>query len=157
MKSARWLPLTVIALCLGSIALFAGMAGGDTNDYEAITATFFEQIKAGQYGQAVDGIYASNPWVQSKPDNIAQLKQQFLGLTQLVGEYSGHELVCREVTAGRFVYCHYVAFFDREPLSFEFQFYRPGETWRLHSFSYHEDFDEWVIEKAKRRFAADAG
>ena len=84
MKSARWLPLSLIALCLGAIALFAGMAGGDTNDHETITATFFEQIKAGQYGPAVDGIYASNPWVQSKPDDIAQLKQQFIGLTQLV-------------------------------------------------------------------------
>ncbi|WP_209405780.1 hypothetical protein [Pseudozobellia sp. WGM2] len=43
----------------------------------------------------------------------------------------------------------YLVKFDRQPIRFTFQFYKPYNQWRTHRFKYDGNVDEEIEESAK--------
>lgn len=135
--------------------LLASISKGSQGDYQNRVDSFFAHIKDGKYKEAVDFIYSDNPRMSVKSDDIQKVKNQFTGLPDLVGSYLGHELLYKKVAADRFVHLHYFVVYERQPVSFKFEFYRPKNEWIIYSFAYDFNFDELLEEKAKLNFYYD--
>ncbi len=136
------------------LVLAYGIAGAsDENDsYHDTINTFFEKLSTGNYADAINFIYADNPWFSAKSDDVQKLKTQFIGLDKVVGDYLDNELLIEEKVASRFVFIQYFVAFGRQPLSFNFEFYKPKDKWLTFSFSYSDDIDQLIEEKAKSKF-----
>jgi len=148
-KSALILSATIlVALAVIAVLLPVRKAAGSNGEYHNKVATFFSMVESGKLQEGIDFIYADNPWISQKSDNVSQLKSQFVGLPSVVGEILSHDLLVEEVYSERFAYLYYFVATERQPLAFVFQFYKPEGTWMTYSFSYTGDIDEVFEEKA---------
>ena len=146
---------TILILSAGVVLMWTDRAESTNDDYDQKIETFFSMIAQGTYGEAVDYIYADNPWMSVKSDDVSQLRSQFVGLKQLLGPYIGHTVMHKETLTDRYVYVWYFVATERQPIAFKFQYYKPADTWLLYSFAYADDIDEWVEERGKIQFCAD--
>lgn len=126
---------------------------GPAVPWEEQIEIFFERVEAGEPVEAIDTLYAGNPWVSSVSDQLVTLKAQFGGLSDLVGGYLGTERLAVQRISDRFVYAWYVGFYERQPLQFHFSFYRPGDRWLLYQLSYEEGVVDLAQELARRELA----
>lgn len=147
----------IVAVIIGSVTFFAAADNNSDNDYDKKIEIFFSQLQAGAYQQAVDFIYSDNPWISAKSDEVQKLKTQFVGLPDLLGSYLSYERLVKVTTANRLVFIQYFVAFERQPIKFTFQFYKPRDKWMIFSFSYADDIEEMLVEKAQYNFLHDIG
>lgn len=125
-----------------SLALFTVVLTGRAQQSpEQIIAEFFGEYESLPPAVALENLYGHMPWVERIRDSVEKLKTQFTDLQNLVGDYAGHDLIAEKDVADRFVVYSYLVRFDRQPVRFLFQFYKPGDTWGLYSFSYDDQLD----------------
>lgn len=145
----------IVVLLVSVVPLLGQEAAGSHKSYDEILEGFFGQLEEGDYGKALDGLYATNEWLAANRDQVTQLKNQFVGLSALLGNYIDHERLIVQPLGDRFVYVWELAYFDREPLQFHFTFYKAKGSWQLFTISYDEDADVSAKELAKRRLASE--
>ena len=145
--------MSVSVIIMFSIYILHGDAQEKSSArYQEIIDSFFSQVKMGKYQEAIDYVYSDNPWLTAKSDEMQQLKSRFVGLPNLLGNYLDHELLVQEDAADRLVHLKYFVAFERSPISFTFEFYRSKDRWVFYSFSYADDVDDWLEERAKIEF-----
>lgn len=142
-------------LCFLLTAATGSSAQTPDNGYEKAIQDFFTSFVKGNRADAVDQLYASNPWIKAKADAIANVKTSIAGLSSIVGEYVSHDLLVVQNLGPRFVDVEYVVNCDRQPLRFFFQFYKPKDDWVTYNFGYNSDLGEWLTEKAKNKVILD--
>ena len=125
---------------------------GTEGDYNQTIETFFSMVEQGQHGEAIDFLYADNPWMSAKSDDIIKLRGQFVGLETLLGSCVGHELMHKESLGDRYAYLWYFVATERQPIAFKFQFYKPADTWLIYSFAYADDIEDWLEERGRVHF-----
>ena len=143
--------LLVLVLLSGIVTVPASAQSRDM-DYRVTIQNFFNLIEQGQYVEALDYLYEDNPWIQNQQDNFQTLKTQFSGLSGLVGAYHGYEKLSDENLAGRLVRVDYIVFYERQPIRFEFQFYRAGDQWMTYAFLFNDDLATWLEEKVQAKY-----
>lgn len=119
--------------------------------YTELAARFFERIAAGETKAAVDGLYEGNPWVADFEESLADATGQLVALAGVLGAYHGHELLVEERLSERTVYLWYLAYYDRQPVSFQFLFYKPEESWRTQHFQYTKEVGALAQQLARDR------
>ncbi|GAA4292956.1 hypothetical protein [Aestuariibaculum suncheonense] len=120
------------------------------NTPQEITDTFFKTFKNEGASKAIDELYKSNSWITRNADAISNLKSQLEGLNKdYVGEYYGNEKINSKSLGSSFVHLSYMAKYDRQPLRFIFQYYKPKDTWMIYSFSFDAKISEELAESAK--------
>lgn len=159
MRRTIWIATCVLCLAAASPAIAQDEttetteAPGPAVPWEEQIDTFFARVEAGEPVEAIDGLYAGNPWVSSVSDQLATLKTQFGGLSELVGGYLGNERLSVQWISERFVYAWYIGFYERQPLQFHFSFYRPDDRWLLYQLSYEEGVVGLAQEMARSAVA----
>jgi hypothetical protein len=117
---------------------------------EEIVSKFFMEYQNDGASEALDNLYSNNEWIKRSTDAITNLKQQLKTLNEdYVGKYYGYELIVSKRLSDSFVLMSYLVKFDRQPIRFTFQFYKPDNEWRTHSFKYDGTIDEEIEESAK--------
>ncbi len=139
---------------LAALALMTWMSTQvQAAEVEPIVEKFMEMVKAGQVEEAVDFLYGSNPWMSRKSDAVQNVRSRLASINQMVGNLKNHEKL-QELRAGsRFVYLSYLAAYDRQPIRFEFEFYRPADAWIIYSFSFDDKLDEDIEKLARQQVA----
>lgn len=133
------------------------MAEAPAIPWEEQVETFFGHVEEGEPGEAIDALYANNPWASSVSEQLVTLREQFGGLSDLVGGYLGNERLAVQRVSERFVYVWYMGFYERQPLQFHFSFYKPDDRWLLYQLSYEEGVVALAQELARRQMAGDGG
>lgn len=117
---------------------------------EDITQTFFQDFESLGSSVALDRLYSTNPWMQRSTEAIANLKERIAGLTEdFVGKCHGYELITKKQLTESFILYSFLAKYDRQPIRFTFQVYRPADTWRIYSFKYDSNLDTELEEAAR--------
>ena len=127
----------------------AGIMRCDATELHDRVESFFKQVNDGKVSEAVDFIYSDNPWMNRAADAIQNIKTQMLNLDQIVGKYCAHKKLIEKVVAERFIYISYFVAYERQPLRFEFEFYKPKDKWMIYSFSFDDKIDLEVEESAR--------
>lgn len=117
---------------------------------EQLSEIFFETFQTEGSTEALDELYSTNPWMNKAEDAILKLKNQMEGLNEdYVGKYHGFEFIAEKSISDSYVLRSYMIKFDRQPLRFTFQFYKPDKTWRIYSFTYDGRLGSELEESAK--------
>lgn len=126
--------LLILLAASTSLPLFAQDEPGK------IVEAFFQKYKSDQ-GAAIDYLYANNEWMQRAGDDIDNLKVQLQNATALLGKYCGYEQIDKRKMGESFVLYSFLVKYQRQPLRFVFEFYKPEDAWKTYGFSYDKDPD----------------
>lgn len=121
------------------------------NGYEKDIDRFFEGLKKGNIEKIVDELYGSNPYITSVPDQVVHVKNQLKALPALVGELNYLKRLDEYSINNLFTHITYIATYDRQPVRFEFQFFKVKSGWRIYSFSFDAEMDEDLKVFARKR------
>ena len=116
---------------------------------EKLIDQFFETYTSSGPREALTELYQTNKWMERNKDDLEKVKSQLEGLVNIVGDYYGKEFILKKELGESFVLISYLVKYDRQPVRFTFEFYKPNDTWRVFSFSYDDNFDDEVEEAAK--------
>ena len=84
-------------------------------------------------------------------DAINNVAIQLAGMKRTHGDYHGHEVLVHEIVLERYAYLMFFVSFARQPLKFEFHYYKPDETWQFQNFRFSDEIDDDIVEAAKYR------
>ena len=136
----------LILLCLLATVCFTTNA---QTTPETIIKKFFAEYEKNA-GKALDELYATNPWTSRIKDGIENLKKEVNGYTvDYVGKYYGYEPIVKKQFSESFVLCSYLVRYDRQPMRFIFEFYKPDNKWHLFYFKIDNEFDDEIEQAAK--------
>ncbi len=117
---------------------------------EQMISRFFDLYENEGVSPAIDDLYSSNRWVDAGNEAVVELKSQLAGLdTNLVGEYYGYELLSSHNLTDSFVLYIYMVKFERQPIRFIFQYYKPLDTWMTYSFEFDGNLNDDFKRLAK--------
>ncbi|MFY0601404.1 MAG: hypothetical protein JXR03_17145 [Cyclobacteriaceae bacterium] len=140
----RILPLTFLLIAFNTFNSVAQDNG------QSLIDDFFSDYENKGVEVAVDKLYKTNPWTTRIQDAINNVKTQLSRYNEeLVGKYYGHEPIVTKQLGNSYVLHSYLVRFDRQPMRFTFQFYKPDDEWRLYSFAFDDNFDDEIEEAAK--------
>ncbi len=113
-------------------------------------AKFFTDYQQENATVAIDNLYKTNDWMNRAADAITDLKNKMEGLNNdFVGEFYGYELILEKKLGDSFVLLSYLGKYDRQPIRFTFEFYKPHETWKVFAFKFDGNLDDEIEEAAK--------
>jgi hypothetical protein len=143
----RTLFFALASCLLGAFVAASALAA----DYEQTIEKFIGMLKAGQAEEAVDFLYGTNPWMSRKSDAVQNVRSRLGSINQMVGSLKNHEKLQELPLGTRFVYLSYLAAYERQPIRFEFEFYKPTDTWIIFSFSFDDKLDDDIEQQAKAK------
>jgi hypothetical protein len=134
-------------LCL---SLVAASFSFSQESPEEMVEVFFSKYKDDGPTDALNYLYSKNDWVNENSDDVIILKNQMATLTEdYVGKYYGYELILEKKLSDSYILKSVLVKYDRQPLRFTFQFYKPNDKWIFHGFSFDANLTEEVKEAAK--------
>lgn len=134
----------LLCACFFPLSVVAG------DDPTSAAEAFIALVQANNVSEAVDQLYGSNPWLGKSSDAVTNVKNQLASAPKLVGALKNHEKL-QEISVGsRFKYISYLAAYERQPVRFVFEFYKPQDKWMIFSFSFDDKLDDNIEERAQR-------
>ncbi|HEX4825140.1 MAG TPA: hypothetical protein VFV19_12610 [Candidatus Polarisedimenticolaceae bacterium] len=133
----------------GIVAVFLGQAAF-AQTCEDIAGQFFNSIREEKTAEGSARAWATNPYAAGMKDSIDQFTTKLTSNLSFLGKYRGNELVVKKEVAGRFVYLYYFVVFDRQPMKFEVQCYKPVDKWVLHNLQFSDKITSDVVDAASR-------
>ncbi|BBE19777.1 hypothetical protein AQPE_3965 [Aquipluma nitroreducens] len=135
--------ILIIFVTIISLTTFA-----QSSSDELINKFFDEYPK--DSGKALDELYATNPWTTRIKDAIDNLKKEVSSYTvDYVGKYYGYEPIIKKQFSESFVLYSYMVKYDRQPMRFTFELYKPNDKWTLYSFKIDTELDDEIEQAAK--------
>ena len=111
---------------------------------------FFNIYRTESVSDALDKLYQTNQWVQRNLDAVTKLKNEMEGLNlDYVGKCYGYELITEKSISDSYILQSYLVKYDRQPIRFTFQFYKPENEWRIYAFKFDANLDDELEESAK--------
>ena len=134
---------TLIFKTLTSFLLFLSFQSFGQIMPKSTAEKFFKEYQTLGVAKSIDNLYASNKWMEFSADAVSGLKSQLDGLTiDFVGKFYGYELVKENKIGENYLFLTYIGRYDRQPIRFDFEFYKPNNIWQIHSFSFDDKFGE---------------
>lgn len=131
-----------------TLTFFSVITYGQSNPDELITTFFKEYAKSPV--KAVENLYATSVWTSRNKDGIETIKNEIAKLNvDFVGKYYGYEPIIKKQFSESFLLSSYMVKYDRQPLRFTFELYKPNDKWVLFSFKFDTDLDDEIEEAAK--------
>lgn len=124
------------------------------NEPQDIIATFADRLENEGPRAAIDSLFSTNEWMMRSQDTRDQITTQLTNLLPLIGEYHGREQIAARQAGGSLVLHSYLFKYDRQPIRFNFMFYRPQEVWTLYKFTFDDSFDA-ELEEANKLYYLD--
>ena len=121
---------------------------GQNSPDEIIKKFFIEYSK--NPSNAVEEIYATNSWTGRIKDGIENMKKEVNSYTvDYVGKYYGNELITKKQFSESFMLYSYMLKYDRQPIRFIFELYKPNDKWTLFSLKIDANLDDEIEQSAK--------
>lgn len=140
--------ITIILASIFIVLISNFELNAQTSEKE-ITTEFFRLFKTNPI-QAFDYAFSTNKWLKRDIDGIENLKNQFKNLIPLVGEYYGYEIINEKKIGENYKLISYMIKYDRQPLRFNFIFYKPANKWQLQNLNYDDKLSDEIKEAAKQ-------
>ena len=113
------------------------------NTSESIVENFFNVYKNNS-SDAIDYLFQDNKWMEDKFEELLNLKSQLFENQKLLGEFCGYEKITEQNAGKDYKQLVYLVKYERQPIRFIFELYKPKEKWIVLNFSY--DFDSEFIK-----------
>ncbi len=84
-------------------------------------------------------------------DDFDNLRRELIGLTSIAGRYQGFDIVTSTTLSDRYHEIYVLAYFEKEPILFEFGFYRLADAWQVQRFKVRPDLDTFLDTMLARK------
>ncbi|WP_281754591.1 hypothetical protein [Neptunitalea chrysea] len=121
-------------MCITLLGFTTTKAQSTTDE---IINTFFQKYKIST-DEAVDYVFQTNPYFAGN-DGVDNVKLRINNVKPLLGDYLGEEVLSTKKLGSSYVLITYIVKYDREPLRFQFQLYKPRDKWQLYNFKFDEN------------------
>ncbi|GAB5453193.1 MAG: hypothetical protein Hals2KO_35210 [Halioglobus sp.] len=91
--------------------------------------SFFSELSTGKTQSAIENLYASNPAMKQKAQDLAILTRQIGTVSAIYGALMASEKITEENISPSIVRIVMVAKHELHPVIWEFYFYRPKKEW----------------------------
>ena len=112
---------------------------------EQIIHKFFEIYNSDGSNTALDYILSTNNWIE---EGSIELKKSVNDLISQIGPYYGNELIAKRGIGDNYILWSFMIKHERQPIRFQFIFYKPSNKWQLQDFRYDDGLDTELIEAA---------
>ena len=140
--------VVIAAVVLVLFSVRAGTQAPQSRDYQAIADRFFVLLEQGKSEEAIDYMFNTNVALKNMPGTSDQLKARFAELEGKLGSYHSHTKLAESKVAGMFVYQHYFAAYEIQPISIRLKFYKPRDTWRVFGVQFDPDLPDTIAKQA---------
>ncbi|MCA0349177.1 MAG: hypothetical protein LCH35_07945 [Bacteroidetes bacterium] len=131
-----------------SLHLIISFSYCQSNPEDIIKKFFLEYSK--NPSNAIDQIYSTNPWNSRIKDGIENMKKEVESYNlEYVGKYYGNELIVKKQFSESFILYSYMLKYERLPLRFIFEFYKPDKEWNLYSLKIDANLDDEIEQSAR--------
>lgn len=128
----------LLLLCLLSNTTFVY----GQNSINELTDRFFDMYERDNPRAAMQFAFGTNPYFSNNDDGVINLLNQLSGILEVVDSYTGHEKVAEQAVGSRLVHRTYLVYYDRQPLRFKFEFYKPKSQWVFHNVMFDVNYEE---------------
>ncbi len=128
--------LVVLLLMAVPVLCCAGEESGPRKAAES----FFKVMQKGDIGGAFDRLFAGSYILENKPQVLEEMKKTTKTNLSFYGKMIGSELLMEENYGSSVVRLVYLLKMEKHPLTVEFYFYRPGNTWFISNIMFNDDF-----------------
>ena len=117
---------------------------------------FFKLLNSGKSQEAVDRLFSSNKWMKNQHDQVSAFKEQ-TGLLKkdLLGELNGFVLLGNKTFKKIYMSISYIALYERQPIRFKFEFYKPNDEWQFNGFSFDTEVADEIESASNHYFIED--
>lgn len=118
-----------------------------------LVKNFFKIYEEKGVDNALNSIFQTNKYMIEQPQsNIDNIKESLSTHISLIGNYHGYEIVS-EYSLGKSLkhYCCIVKY-DKQPLRFNFIFYKSETSWVLHNFNFDNKIVDELDEMAEYHY-----
>lgn len=105
---------------------------------DEIISSFFKTYE-NRPDDAVRSLIASK-WIDE--NSIEQLISKLWDGVLLMGTYYGYDKISEKEISESYKIYYYLVKYERQPVRFIFNFYKPQSEWLVYSFSFDESFNE---------------
>lgn len=121
--------LRAFALSLVFFASTSLLRAQASTDYLQEISAFFATIKKGQPKEATDRLLSTNAEASARLDNKLSVQNGLERMKDTLGEFKDFNIVKEKKIGDRIVYVLAFALYEKQPVRFEFIFYKPDEQW----------------------------
>ena len=107
--------------------------------------TFFINLKNNP-DDVIDNYFGDSVFAKENQDTIRKIKAKLSGVLSQIGKYHKSELIIRRHLLNRYISIKYLAMFDRQPLTFQFEFYKPNKKWKIQGLTFNSNIDDLLDE-----------
>jgi hypothetical protein len=155
-------PAPVVALvgvALAACCLFMAWHGNEpaaaAGPGDAVSTELRPQVQEllALYGQGkIDDMLQRMPVAPAQNrDDFENLRRELIGLTNVAGRYQGFDIVTSLPLSGRYCELYVLAYFEKEPILFDFGFYKAGDAWQVQRFKVRPDIDTFLDAMLARK------
>ena len=101
---------------------------------------FLTSIQNGDITNGYERLFAGCPFPKDKPHEYAQLNSKTQATIQRFGHVVGFDFIKEEELGPSIVRLVYAQRFEKQPIIWEFYFYKPKETWIAVSVKLEDNF-----------------
>ena len=130
-----------------TLLLFNHYANGQSNPEDYIKKFFIDFPK--DSNKAVDELYSTNHYTKEMAESISNMKKVAENYPSALGNFYGYELITKKECTNNFILFSYFVRYDRQPMKFTFEFYKPNDKWTLYSLNFANNIDEDVEQAAR--------
>jgi hypothetical protein len=121
---------------------FFGLLSFGQSSADLIVRHFFDLYEKNP-NDAVNYIYGTTRWPPRLKNAITDIKTELATYTPGdMGKYDGYELVARDQLSTSLMVYTYLVKYDRQPVRFTFELYKPTDKWQLLSFFIDSNTEE---------------
>jgi hypothetical protein len=98
---------------------------------------------------AIDLCFTNNNWVAH--DSLTSLKSQLRSLIKQLGTYYSYEYITFKKITDSYILIRFLVKYERQPLRFDFIYYKPNKEWHLQHFQFDFDFNSELEEAGQAK------
>jgi hypothetical protein len=140
---------TIIVLIVTILSSTLGLnAQSSTNtETQKIVDEFFKTYKRKGHAEAIYDLLGTNTWNAGK--SAENVSAKLTDLMDQIGEYYGYEKINESTYGTSVIQYTYLVKYERQPIKFQFRFYRPDKKWKTQGFEFEVDFLDELNETPK--------
>ena len=109
---------------------------------EKVIEEFFDKLHKDGVEESVNHLFQSNPWMLKKEDDTSGLISELNSTLKIVGKYHDYQLITSVKSLNHMYAASYMVRYERQPIHFEFQFYKAQNEWKFHGIHFESNFDD---------------
>ena len=136
-------------ICLGLI-LFLVSCNEKVETPKSLVTDFFETYKKQGVDIALNTIFQTNKYMINESDSaIENLKESLVSHINTIGNYHDYEIISEYPISKSIKYYTCIVNYDKQPLRFNFTFYKANDFWALYSLNFDNNIMEELDGMAK--------